>query len=81
MCFEIDWEELHLKTPTEVIAALSATGTGHGCILQRLVAIREWLATPDGQAYVADLSEQPGESAWVDDFIQTYDASVEPAAS
>ena len=70
-----------MKTPTEVIAALSASGTGHGCILQRLTAIREWLATPDGQAYIADLSEQPDESAWVDDFNQTYDASVEHAVS
>ncbi len=70
-----------MKTPTEVIAALSASATGHGCILQRLTAIREWLATPDGQAYVADLGAHPAESEWVDDFIQSYDASVETAVA
>ena len=65
-----------MKTPAEVIASLA--GTDRECVSQRLAAIREWLATPEGRAYVANLSEQPADSVWVDDSFQTCDATAEP---
>lgn len=68
-----------MKTPAEVIASLA--GTDRECVSQRLAAIRECLATPEGRAYVANLSEQPVQPLWADDFFQSANASAEPVAS
>jgi hypothetical protein len=54
--------ELTLTNPAEVIAALTLTGTHREQVSQKLAAIRVWLATPEGQAYVAALPE--GSSQW-----------------
>ena len=56
--------ELQLTNPAEVIAALTLTGTHREQVSQQLAAIRAWLTTPAGQAYVAELPE--GSSQWQD---------------
>ncbi len=67
-----------MKTPAEVIEALN--GTDRDCVSLRLAALREWLSTPEGQVYIADLSE-PCDSAWVDQSCQTFTNFAEPVGA
>jgi hypothetical protein len=44
-------------TPTEVIAAANPTGTHREKVAQKRAAIRDWLATDDGAAYLSALRD------------------------
>jgi hypothetical protein len=52
---------MQMKTPVEVLESLNLTGTDREQVSQRLAAIRAWLETPEGQAYVAALSTVPAD--------------------
>lgn len=67
-----------MKTPADVIASL--TDTERQCTASKLAAIREWLATPQGQAYVSEVSEQPADREWSDDSFATFCAAAETVA-